>query len=260
MTDSADEQIHDATPNRQLQARRDGDIAKSFELAAAIQMIGAITASYLLLGQVGHWLRIWTSTTWREAGTRIDVTSADITQQIQSMLFSTLSVLLPLMALLMFVGVGSHWIQTGPLFLPGRVAPDATRIASGNWRRHVFSISGIASLIIGIPKTLVAAIAVTSSVYIKRNEFLALSNYSIDVMVSAIFSLVLTVVLHVALAMLVVSMADYGLKRLSHRKRLRMTDQQLRDEMRMESGDPQVRDRQRRTAQTSSEPQSRILS
>jgi flagellar biosynthetic protein FlhB len=246
MSESAGDQVHDATPTRQLQARRDGDVAKSFEFAAAIQMLGAITSAYLLFGQVGFWLRNWTSTSWSNAGSNISVNSAEITEQIQDVLFSSLGVLFPLMALLMFVGVGSHWIQTGPMFVAKRVAPDATRLASGSWRRNLFSVSGFAYLIVGIPKTVVAGVAVAASAYLHRNDFFALANYSPDAMVSKLFTLVITVVFHVAFAMLIVSLADWWLKTLSHRKRLRMTDQQLRDELRMQNGDPQVRARQRR--------------
>ena len=246
MSESVGDQIHDATPTRQLQARSDGDVAKSFEFAAAVQMLGAIASAYLLFGQVGLWLRNWTSSTWSNAGSNISVDSAEITEQIQNAMFSSLSVLLPLMALLMFVGIGSHWIQTGPMFIAKRVAPDPTRLASGNWRRHLFSISGFAYLIVGVPKTIVAGLALGASTYFHRNDFFALANYSPDAMTRKLFVLVITVVFHVALAMLAVSLADWWLKHLSHRKRLRMTDQQLRDELRMQNGDPQVRARQRR--------------
>ena len=39
MSESEEDQIHVPTPTRREQARRDGDIPKSFELAAALQMI-----------------------------------------------------------------------------------------------------------------------------------------------------------------------------------------------------------------------------
>jgi flagellar biosynthetic protein FlhB len=67
-----------------------------------------------------------------------------------------------------------------------------------------------------------------------------------------LFSLILTVTFHVALALLLASAADYGLKFLGHQRRLRMTDQQLRDELRMQNGDPQTRNRQRQLQRVSS--------
>jgi flagellar biosynthetic protein FlhB len=65
-------------------------------------------------------------------------------------------------------------------------------------------------------------------------------------MVTKMFSLILTVTFHVALALLVTSVADYWLKFIGHQRRIRMTDQQLRDELRMQNGDPQIHARRRR--------------
>ncbi len=246
MSDSAEDRIHAATPARQQQARRDGDVAKSLELAAAVQTLGAITAAYLFLGQVGNWIRAWTTETWSSAGSRLSVESGEFTVQIQDAITGSMTVLLPLMLLLFLVGVASHWLQTGPMFLAGRVAPDPARLASGDWRQHVFSLSSLAFVIVGIPKTLIAAVALGTSAWCHRNDFFALANFPVDAMIAKLTSLTLTVTFHVTLAMLVTSAADYWLKYISHQRRIRMTDQQLRDELRMQNGDPQIHARRRR--------------
>ena len=192
MSDSADDQIHSATPARREQARRDGDIPKSFELAAALQMIGAIVVAYMLLGQVGNWICTWADETWSVAGTNIAVEAADVTSQAQNLIGLTLAVLAPMLLLLMAVGICSHWIQTGPIFLTKKVAPDVGRLGPGSWKRKLFSLEGLALLFVGIPKTAIAFVVL-------------------------------------------------GFSTWSHR----MTDQQLRDELRTQNGDPQVRARQR---------------
>ena len=79
MSDSADDQIHDPSAARLQQARSDGDIAKSFELAAALQMIGALLASYLLLSNVGDWIQNWTTQTWSMAGADLSVDASELT-------------------------------------------------------------------------------------------------------------------------------------------------------------------------------------
>ncbi|MFT5300520.1 MAG: flagellar biosynthetic protein FlhB [Mariniblastus sp.] len=245
MSEASEDQIHAATPTRQEQARRDGDIAKSFELSAAIQMVGAIAAAYLTFNAIGHWLKNWTTETWSEAGTKVTVDAAELTGQLQGVVFSSLVVLLPLMLLLFLIGIGSHWLQTGPMFLVGRVAPDPTRLASGSWRRHVFSLSSLGLLIVGIPKTVVAAAVLVAGVYYFQNEFFALANYSVDAMASQLLSLVLSISLLVASSLLAISGLDFWLKRLSYLKRLKMTDQQLRDELSNQNGNAQPRVRQR---------------
>lgn len=252
MSEFSDDQIHVATPARRLEARREGDIPKSFELSAALQMIGALAAAYLLLGQVGRWMRSWTIETWTDAGSRLSVDSSDFTEQMQSTISSSFNVLLPIMVVLLLIGVASHWIQTGPLFLSSKISPTPSRLGPGNWKRQVFSLSSLAFLFVGIPKIVIAGFVLFTSVWFHRNEFFMLANYPTDAMVARLFSLILTVTFHVALALLITSAADYWLKFVSHQRRLKMTDQQLRDELRMQNGDPQTRARQRQLRRVSS--------
>ena len=245
MSDSADDRIHEASPARREQTRREGDLAKSFELAAAIQMVGALVASYLLLGQIGTWLRNWTTETWSDAGSRLTVTPNDVTSQIQNAIGSGLTVLLPFMMLLLIAGVASHWLQTGPLFISKKIAPDLSRMGPAAWKRRLFSLEGLAFLFVGIPKTVIAFSVLICSSWQYRYQFFEMANFPIEVLVTKLFSLVLTIVSYVAVALLITSLADYGLRYLSHQKRIRMTDQELRDELRMQNGDPRVRSRQR---------------
>lgn len=245
MTDSRDDQIHEPSATRLQQARSEGDIAKSFELAAALQMIGALLACYLLLSNVGVWIQSWTSQSWSTAGSKLSLDSSELVGQLQNLSATTLAALAPLMMLLLVIGIASHWIQTGPLFLPKKAAPDLERLGPGNWRQKMFSLQGFAFLLVGVPKTVVAFGVLGVSSWCHRNQFFEMASYPVDVLVQHLFSLVLTIVLHVALALLVASLLDYWLRYLAHRRSLHMTDQQLRDELRMQNGDPQVRARQR---------------
>ena len=69
--------------------------------------------------------------------------------------------------------------------------------------------------------------------------------YPADAMAQQLFSLVLLICSHVAVALLMVSLLDFGMKYWGFEKRIRMTDQQLRDETRMQNGDPQTSARRR---------------
>ncbi|MDG1873011.1 MAG: EscU/YscU/HrcU family type III secretion system export apparatus switch protein [Mariniblastus sp.] len=245
MSETSDDRIHAPTPARREQARRDGDIPKSFELAAAIHMIGAILASYFLLGNIGTWLCSWTTETWSQAGLQLTVEPKHVTSHIQNTIGGGLMVLLPFLALLMIFGFASHWLQTGPLFISKKIAPDLSRMGIKAWRQRLLSLEGLAFLFVGIPKTVIAFAVLCGSSWQQRNQFFGLASLPPESLVTNLFALVLTVVSHVAIALMVTSIADYGLRFLSQQKRLRMTDQELRDELRMQNGDPRVRARQR---------------
>lgn len=239
MSDSMEDRIHQATPSRRQQARQNGDIVKSHEMAAAVQMLGAIAITYYLLGGVSNWIRNWTAEVWTSAPGNLNMSNQEFTEQIQLTILGAVTHLAPLLCLLVVAGVVSHWIQSGPLLLPGRVSPDPTRLASGAWR-NIFSFSGFFTIITGIPKTILAGIAGGTSIWIQQASFFQLANLPIDLMAAKLLGLVLGVSLHVAITLLFASTLDFFMKFISHENRLKMTDQQLRDEMRMQNGDPQI--------------------
>jgi len=180
---SADDQIHAPSAARLQQARSDGDIAKSFELAAALQMIGALLASYLLLSNIGDWIQNWTAQTWSNAGAQLTVDSSELASQMQNLIGLVLIALAPLMVVLLTIGICSHWLQTGPLFIATKAMPDVERIGPGNWKRKMFSLEGLAFLFVGVPKTVIAFGVLCLSSWIHRNQFFELAGHPADVLV-----------------------------------------------------------------------------
>jgi flagellar biosynthetic protein FlhB len=240
MSDFSGDQVHPASPARREQARRDGDYAKSHELSAAVQMIGAVVVAYLTFGPLAKWLRMWTTEIWTAPTALTKVTASDVSSQLSRLAFSSISVLLPIAALMFLVGVLSHWCQTGPVFLTKPLAPDATRLSPNRWFGRVFSLSTLAFPLIGLPKALLALVVMAVSCWFHREQFFALGSFPANVMAQQLFSLVLLVCSHVAITLLLASFLDFGLKYLGFQKKIRMTDQQLRDETRMQNGDPQI--------------------
>jgi flagellar biosynthesis protein FlhB len=235
--DSAD-QIHPATPARREMARRDGDFAKSFELAASLQMLGIIVVAWLLFDPLATWLKQATTEAWSPQLSSQSITQIsrhEFNDQIRRWIFSSFTVLAPIGALLLGFGIFAHWCQTGPLFLSGKLTPDLHRLAPTNWFQRLFSIDTLAFPLIGLPKSVVALGAMFASGWFNRSSFLELGTKPIDEMVTGMFQLVLTVSLQVAVVLVIASVLDYGLKQFSFQHRIRMTEQQLRDEARTQT-------------------------
>ncbi len=250
MSESNGDQIHAASPTRRERARREGDFAKSYELSAAVQMVGVLLVAYLLFDQVGNWLQYSTTEIWSNHQVLTSAQPSDITGMLSKLIFSSLGALVPLLVLFMLVGFASHWVQTGPVFLANKVTPDLARLAPTHWSKRLFSLGTLAFPLVGFPKTVLAAVVAAASCWINREQFFELGMYSADQMVQKMFFLVLQVCSHVAALLLLASVLDYGLKYLSFQKRIRMSDQELRDEVRSQNGDPRVaaqRQEQRRT-------------
>ncbi len=232
---SQGDRTNPATPLRLERARAEGDIARSADLAFAIQLCGVIGIIWLLSGGIGHWLNSSTTQMWTGATIRAD--QFDPATIMQQSIWSGALTVAPILVLMMLVAVASWWLQTGPLWIVDKPTPDLGRMSPANWFARLFSVSSFAYVLIGLPRAAIAALAALTSVYCQRDSMFLMAGLPADQMVIRMMDLVLSTALFVALAMLVTSSADYGMRWVSHRRKLQMSDQEIRDEQKMQGAD-----------------------
>ena len=244
--DDADDRVHDPSPQRLQRARAEGQVVRSQELSAGISMLGAITAGYLTVDQIGRWLANLTRQTWvwpLEIGQPL--TEPMAIGQLQDVAWSALGVLLPLMATLLFAAGVSDWLQTGPLWTPQRVAPNWQRLTPRHWFERLRPAQMMAQLGLGIPRIAVAMTVMGLSIWYQRATVWELAALPADQMVQSMAGLIASSLLTVTIALLLLASVDFGRAWLDYRRKLRMTEQELRDEQRDQEGDSVNRSRQR---------------
>jgi flagellar biosynthetic protein FlhB len=161
-------------------------------------------------------------------------------------IFSELAkAVLPILAALLAVGIGSHLVQFGFLFLPTRLAPDFDRINPLKGFSRIFSLSNLVRLGFGIVKILLVAIVAFWSLYNRRAEIMAVGALEAPQIASFLTSIVLSTSLKIAGALFVVALVDYLFQWWKHEQDLKMTPQEVREELRNLQGDPQVVARRR---------------
>ena len=240
----AGERNQEPTPLRLQQARAEGNIPKSGELAAALSMLGAIAAAYLTFAQVARWLQ--TSTTGLWAAQSNNQFSESIIASVQTWLFGLAGVLLPFMATLMFVSMAANWIQTGPIWLPNKAKIDLGNLGPGKLRQQLSLSSLLSILSTGIPKIALGLAVMAWGTWYQRETLFSLANAPADMLVNGLFGVVLTVCLQVAAVLTVLGVIDYGIQWLGHRRRMRMSHEEIREEHRRQGGADSVNRLRRR--------------
>lgn len=239
------ERNHEASPMQLQAARAQGKFAKSSELAASLSMLGALVCGYLSIAQIGHWLRTWTTGRWATAGTDLAMTPEQMTHQLQSLTFSLASVLLPFLLMLFFVAIAANWVQTGPVWQPRSVMPDLTRVGPKRWFGQLSIGRMCTASMMGLPKIGVGVAVMAFGIWTHRFDLMQLVDLPADQLVAQMFLLVVKISVYVVVVMTLVGLVDFGLKWASYRRGLRMTDQEVREESRMQEGDSINRSRQR---------------
>ena len=245
------ERIHPASPRRRQEARQQGHVAKSRDLAtAAVLLGGLLILAYgggSLIQFFGRFTRDQLSgRPWNGAN------QETLVAQWQQLTSSLGSVLLPLFGLLVLVGLLAHLGQTGFLFVPARLAPQWSRMNPVETWKRLFSLAHASSLGIGLLKAVAVVSVIIWSLWSHRAQWMALGTIPAPALAKGWLEILLWTCIQVACVLLVLGVFDYAWQRWRYEQQLRMTDEELREELRQQAGDPQLartrRERQRALA------------
>lgn len=231
-----EERPHAPTPARLKRAREEGDAAHSHELAFAIQMVAGLGTLWFSVGTIGRGLQQATLGYWSNPA--INGSDAAIIPSSQVMLWLGLQLILPLMLALFVVGAIAHLMQTQ--FLVSCPKLSKSRARPENWLSNVFSTNGVTHLTISAPKILVGLVVGGGSLWWNREAIFALGNMPTDAFAAALFGVIGMAGFCVGGTLLACSLLDYGVQRYRFERRNRLTDQELREELLGQTGDPQI--------------------
>jgi flagellar biosynthetic protein FlhB len=219
------------TPYRRQQAREQGRVAQSQELVSAAMLLGGLIALIFTGGPLVEFLaRLVAGQLGGRAWLTLD---ADFAVEQWGLLVRGLApVLLPMIGLLALIAVGLHLLQTGFLFLPSRVFPDFSRANPRNGLSRMFSLSSTVRMTHGLAKAAIIGGIAWQSWYSRREELLSLSRLELPRLASFLWQISLETCLKIAAALLVLSILDYLYQRWKFERDLRMTPQEVRDELR----------------------------
>jgi flagellar biosynthetic protein FlhB len=239
MPEQSGDKSQEATPHRRQQAREEGQVARSQDLGSAVLLL----AGLLILLMMGRQLvEFFGGYSAKQLGGEAWL-SADrdfaVSQWISIVLMLT-KYLLPILGLVTLAAIGSNLMQVGFLFLPDKVALDLTRIDPLKGLSRIFSLSNAVHLFFGIFKIAVIAGVAYISLWNQRDRILGLSELSIGEIAIFMLQILLWTSLKIAGALLILALLDYGFQWWKHEQDLKMTPQEIREEMKNMEGNPQI--------------------
>ncbi len=229
---------HEATQHRRDEARKKGQIPKSQDLASAALLVGAILAlmyfgkglvrffaSYTKLQLTEAWLTTdrdtvaghWTAVEWQLG-----------------------QVMLPFLGVLLFVAVGVNLFQMGFLFLPEKLTFDFSRINLLKGVGRMVSLNNAARLGFGLFKIFIVGAIALWSLWGSKEAIMTIGMHEPIQVGGFIVNMTLWTCLKIGAALLILALLDYAYQKWKHEQDLKMTDQEMREEMKTLQGDPQV--------------------
>ncbi|MEJ5252763.1 MAG: flagellar biosynthesis protein FlhB [Chthonomonadetes bacterium] len=238
----AEERTEQATPRRRQEARRRGQVARSVELSSVAVFLAAV----LTLKAVSEGALQGAMESMRYALANLHHTEfspALALSFVTGCLAPAGKAFLPVIGVAMVVGVVVNLLQVGVMFTAEPLVP--------NWAR-INPISGFMRLVsrrafVESAKTLLKVFLIGWLTFsaVRADAAMLLRTSEIDplMVLMLVGQLLYKVAWRVGLAMLVLAILDYGFQRYEYEKSLRMTKEEVKQEMKQMEGDPQIRAR-----------------
>lgn len=242
MAAEREEKTEAPTPRRRSEARANGQVARSQDLTAAV----LLTTAFLSLYIFGP--RLWEGMIALTAA----FLSSDAPTNIDEIInFSTLNIieiikrLVPFLLVLFFAILLTLYMQVGFLLSLKPLTPSLSKINPLSGLKRIFSVRSVMLAAINFGKL----IAVGSLAYFTMASGYAAILYAFTLEYVDVFrlgsSLMFELGIKLALALLVLAIMDFAWQRYKHERDLRMTKEEVKDEMRSMEGDPQIKRRRR---------------
>lgn len=247
MASTTGEKTEQPTEKRLREARRKGQTAKSRDLTSAVLLVAAVVFVWLMGGYIGGVLQ----TSVKEqiefaAGFKGQLTNETVADVFWRGLGSVFRVLTPVFLVVTIFAVLGNFLQTGTIVSFSGVAPRFEKLNPAERLRRIFLNSrSYIELAKTVLKLLISALIVGFVLWSERENIARLMAKPLDVTTAYTFGLFLEIGLKVGVALLIFGVADFFLQRFLHRRELRMTRREVREEYKETEGDPLIKARRR---------------
>jgi flagellar biosynthetic protein FlhB len=237
-----DSRTEEPTPRRRNEARRKGQVARSQDLSAAVMLF----AGFLALEFLGP--RVWlTMTAVTRSALSIDgnVASRDLMTFSAAMALEVMKAIVPIMLIVAAAGIVILYAQVGWLLTVEPLKPSLSKINPLKGIQRLFSFRSVATAMVNMGKLLLVVLVayLTMSGYATEIIYAFTLGFSDVLRLGA--SLASKLGVRVSAVLLVMALLDFAYQRYSHQRDLKMTKEEVRDELRSMEGDPVVKRRRR---------------
>ena len=240
--DSSAEKSQEPTQKRLDSAREDGNIARSKELNTTAILLGGTAAVIAFGGILASGLaRIMEYNFTLDRAAYFD--TAAMLEQLGDSVMTGFTSLLPVFAVLLLLAFLAPIALGGWNFSLKSIAPKASRMSPLAGIGRMFGPNAIIELFKAIAKVVVVASLALLVLYINTGAILSIQHESVLPAISESVGLIGWSVLWMSCAMILISMVDIPIQIFQHAQKLKMTMQQVKDEMKDTEGRPEVKQR-----------------
>lgn len=244
---SSGEKTEQPSDKRLRDARKKGQVAKSQDLLSAVLLLAAVALVWLLGGFIGGILQTAVKDQIEFAATfRGDLTGEVASGALWRGLTAMFWVLTPLFVVVTVFAFLGNYLQIGSIFSFESIAPKFSKLnPAEGFKQKFLKAKTYIELAKTVFKMVITAAIAGYVLWGAREDVVRLIEKPPDVVAGYTFGLILEIGLKIGLAFLVLGAADFFLQRILHRRELKMTKHEVKEEYKETEGNPLIKAQRR---------------
>ena len=232
-----------ATPKKLDDARKEGRVARSSDLINGFMLL-VMFFVLKLFGGIMAGLFLDSFVKYYNKASDISMEVFDVRQAVNlsnEIILDIVIASLPVLIGSFIVALVGNIVQVGWKVTGKPLKPKLDRLNPIGGLKRMFSQEKVVELIKSILKVLAIALVAYNEVKDRWKFILNLYDFEFMQAILNIFDIVLDVGIKISLIFVVIGLADFGYHKWKHLHDLRMSKQEVKDEMKQSEGDPQIK-------------------
>ncbi len=240
------EKTEPATDKKLNDARKEGQVAKSREIANCLGLLAVFIVLKVLIGYIGGSLQKVFGTIYGEISNVVvfwngQMPVTDTMLMFRRMIYNIIVIILPMLLIGFAVAFASDLFQVKWRPTSKPLAPKLNKINPISGFKRIFSLNSVMELLKSLLK--LALIGLVAYTYIKSNVGIIFNLYEKEFMeaIGNIGKLVTDLGIRISALYIIIAGADFAYQKWKFAKDMKMTKQEVKDEYKQMEGDPQIK-------------------
>ncbi len=245
MSDEQGERSEQATDARREEFRKRGQVAHTRELGSALILLMVAMGLYVL----GRFLfsNIFELFNYTLGPDLVKtIRQGEYSDLIKFVGYKALIMTLPLVCLATTLGVASSFMQFGFLQVEDALSPDFNKINPLEGFKRIFSLRGLVEWLKSLAKMTAIAMVLYFLLKSEAARIPSLMTFSIEQILVYVGAVVFKLCFSVGIISLALALGDYFFQRWDLERKMMMTKQEVKEEVKQREGDPMIKARIRR--------------
>lgn len=249
MADDLGEKTEDATPKKREQARESGNIPKSQDLSSAMMLLcGTILLFIVLMPTLGQFKLLMEAILDGDVvGNPVD--PADAITAASYAVSTLVRIGAPILFSMFVIAYLVNFMQIGFLLTTKTIQPSLSKINPLSGLKKLIGITAIVKALMDVMKVIIVVLVAVLTIRQHLDAILVLPFLEPIQILQKIGWMLVDVAMRLVVVLIILGLIDFTYQKWKNKEDLKMTKQQVKDEMKQSEGDPQVKKRRMRMQQ-----------